>query len=229
MAALVILSVAIGWLYTFLWSLSFWPQVILNWRRKSVQGFSQDFAHLNVVGFLCYTLYNLAFLTSREIQAQYKERHDGNANVVRVNDLVFAGHAFLLSSVQLGQSYYYASGGRASDTDATAPRTSAFARVSLLGIAIGVLVALFLALSNSFGLVLLDFVNLLSWVKLYITLVKYFPQISLNYRRKTTRGFSVANVVLDFTGGVLSFMQLAIDGGIINHDWSALYGDIGKL
>jgi len=32
------LQSALGWTYTGAWSLSFWPQTILNFRRKSVTG-----------------------------------------------------------------------------------------------------------------------------------------------------------------------------------------------
>lgn len=54
------LSYFIGWTYFLAWSASFYPQAILNWRRKSVQGLSMDFIHLNVLGFLCYSVRNAA-------------------------------------------------------------------------------------------------------------------------------------------------------------------------
>lgn len=50
------LSHLIGWAYFIAWSASFYPQAILNWRRKTVQGLSMDFVHLNVVGFLFYSV-----------------------------------------------------------------------------------------------------------------------------------------------------------------------------
>ena len=34
-------SSIIGWLYFFAWSVSFWPQVVENWARGSVDGLSQ--------------------------------------------------------------------------------------------------------------------------------------------------------------------------------------------
>lgn len=33
----------------------------------------------------------------------------------------------------------------------------------------------------------------------------------MNYKRKTTQGFSIGSVVLDFTGGVLSILQMLLD------------------
>lgn len=51
-----LISHLLGWAYFLAWSASFYPQAILNWRRKSVQGLSMDFIYLNVLGFLCYTV-----------------------------------------------------------------------------------------------------------------------------------------------------------------------------
>ena len=54
----------------------------------------------------------------------------------------------------------------------------------------------------------LDFLYVCSYVKLFITLVKYVPQAAMNYRRKSTVGWSIGNVILDLTGGVLSITQM---------------------
>lgn len=57
---------------------------------------------------------------------------------------------------------------------------------------------------------------------------RYFPQIILNYKRKSTVGCNVHNFLLDFTGGVLSVAQLLMDAHF-THDWSAITGDIAKF
>ena len=41
-------SSALGWLYFVSWSVSFYPQAVLNYRRKSVVGMSFDFQTLTV-------------------------------------------------------------------------------------------------------------------------------------------------------------------------------------
>jgi len=46
----------------------------------------------------------------------------------------------------------------------------------------------------------------MGYCKAAITFVKYVPQVYLNYSRKSTVGFSLANVVLDLMGGILSFI-----------------------
>ena len=47
--------------------------------------------------------------------------------------------------------------------------------------------------------------------KVLISFVKYIPQVYLNYKRKRTDGWSLENVLLDLTGGLLSFVQIFID------------------
>ena len=50
-------SSALGWLYFVSWSVSFYPQAVLNYRRKSVVGMSFDFQTLNLLGYSCYSMY----------------------------------------------------------------------------------------------------------------------------------------------------------------------------
>ena len=101
------LSAALGYTYFLSWSLSFYPQAILNYNRKRTVGLSTDFCLLNVLGFACYSIYNVAFFWSNEVKEQYKERHDGKTNMVQANDVAFAIHALLLSSFTYAQIYYY--------------------------------------------------------------------------------------------------------------------------
>lgn len=56
-----------------------------------------------------------------------------------------------------------------------------------------------------------DLIVLMGMMKVAISFVKYIPQVFLNWQRKKTTGWSLENVLLDFTGGMLSFMQIFID------------------
>ena len=58
--AIAAVSSTIGWAYFSCWSLSFWPQTLLNWSRKSVEGLSFDYVALNLLGFSCYAAFNCA-------------------------------------------------------------------------------------------------------------------------------------------------------------------------
>ena len=45
-----VLSGLFGWVYFFAWSASFYPQPLLNWRRRSTTGTTVDFPFINVLG-----------------------------------------------------------------------------------------------------------------------------------------------------------------------------------
>lgn len=67
-----------------------------------------------------------------------------------------------------------------------------------------------------------------SYVKLFITIVKYVPQAWMNYKRKSTEGWSIGNILLDFTGGVLSLVQMFLLS--INYDdWGSIFGSPTKF
>lgn len=59
-------------------------------------------------------------------------------------------------------------------------------------------------------------------------MVKYVPQAWLNYKRKSTVGWSIGQILLDLAGGVLSLVQLVIDSSFQN-DWSGITGNPVKL
>ena len=69
------------------WTISFYPQSILNWQRKSVAGFSLEFAILNVFGFFFYSLYSVGGFIYPHL----------GTGVVELNDMLFAVHAYLIS------------------------------------------------------------------------------------------------------------------------------------
>ena len=86
-----------GWLYFSAWSLSFYPQIILNVQRKTTQGLTPDFPSLNVLGFSCYTISTAVFLYSPAVRSQYAARHPVSPEpTVRFNDLAFGVHALIL-------------------------------------------------------------------------------------------------------------------------------------
>jgi hypothetical protein len=60
-------------------------------------------------------------------------------------------------------------------------------------------------------------------VKLGVTVCKYVPQALMNCAKQSTVGWSIGNVLLDFTGGVLSIGQLLLDGATLG--WGGVVGD----
>lgn len=214
-----LLSSIIGYTYFCAWSISFYPQVILNFKRKSTAGLSNEFAVLNVFGFLCLCCVYISFYFSKTIQRQYKERHGADAEItVQSNDVAFAVHAFVLCCVQLSQIVLY----RGFDAAPLAPAVK-------IGLATWLVVcAIFSALVMEEHLSSwLDFLYMLSFVKVVISLTKYIPQLELNYKRKSTCGWNVWNVLLDFTGGTLSIVQQIGDSWDLR-DFSAVTGNPAK-
>ncbi|KAF8933770.1 hypothetical protein BGZ52_006788 [Haplosporangium bisporale] len=74
----------------------------------------------------------------------------------------------------------------------------------------------------------IDILYYLSYIKLTISFIKYCPQVYINYKVSSTVGWSIGNILLDFTGGVLSIAQLILDA-YISGDWSGISGDPVKF
>jgi LCT (Lysosomal Cystine Transporter) family transporter len=104
---LIIFSVIVGWVYFAAWSISFYPQVWLNYKRKSVVGLSFDFLALNIVGHSMYAIFNTSLYFSSYFQDEYFRRHPHGMNPVELNDVFFSGHAVILTLITIGQCFYY--------------------------------------------------------------------------------------------------------------------------
>merc|ERR1719462_996280 len=74
----------------------------------------------------------------------------------------------------------------------------------------------------------LTFVDYLSYLKLFITVIKYIPQAWMNYKRKSTDGWSIGNILLDFTGGSLSILQMFLKSYDYD-DWMSIFGNVTKF
>lgn len=57
----------------------------------------------------------------------------------------------------------------------------------------------------------LSAVSFLGYFKLAIAFTKCLPQAYWNWKRKSTVGWSIANVLLDCAGGLFSFLQMALE------------------
>lgn len=216
-------SSILGWIYFFCWSISFYPQVFLNHERRSVVGLSLDYTVLNMLGFLCYSVFNVAFYFSESVQQQYMRRHEGHRNAVELNDVFFSLHAALLVAVSLVQCSIYPRGGQSVSKPTILWTSGTFVVAVVFGLFI-----LFTGNREDSVLNTLNLLYLLSYVKLVTTLVKCLPQIVLNYQRKSTVGWTIWNVLLDIAGGLLSIGQQVLDAKATN-DWTAMTGDPVKF
>ena len=74
----------------------------------------------------------------------------------------------------------------------------------------------------------LDAVYAVGYVKLLVTLIKYTPQVAANFRNRSTAGWSIWQILLDFAGGVLSIAQLVLDSAL-QGDWGGVTGNPVKF
>eukprot|EP01129_Flabellula_baltica_P016641 TRINITY_DN8_c1_g2_i1.p1 TRINITY_DN8_c1_g2~~TRINITY_DN8_c1_g2_i1.p1 ORF type:complete len:254 (-),score=20.73 TRINITY_DN8_c1_g2_i1:716-1477(-) len=207
----------IGWGYFIAWSCSFYPQAFLNWKRKSVVGLSFDFLALNLQGYIWYSSFNLILFFSTYIQHFYIARHHSTTIPVTIPDMVFAVHGLVLVLIQIAQCFIYERGNQ---------------RVSMVTI----LISLFLWMAvNIVGVLAffnimtpLVFIESFGYCKMVITFLKYMPQAYLNFARKSTEGWSIANIILDLTGSILSFGQMFVEAAY-KDDWTIFTGDVPKL
>ncbi|CAG2113597.1 unnamed protein product, partial [Medioppia subpectinata] len=187
----------VGWIYFVIWTVSFWPQNISHFRRKSVIGYNLDFAALNVTGFIFYSFYNSGIYFSKRIQSEYEDWFPRSEIPIQLNDVVYAFHAAFATAVTLVQCYVYERGDQ---------------RMSLPGkLFTGVTwsaAAIQLALCLTSVMTWLTFMYYFSYVKLVVTMIKYIPQAWFNYKRKSTRGWSIWFIYMDFSGGINALLQM---------------------
>lgn len=211
---------ALGVAYFLAWSVSFYPQVLLNYRRKRTDGLSPDFVYLNPLGFICLSIWNGGMIYSSLARSQYAARHDGHVPQVAMSDLAFSVHAAAISLITLGQVWYYRRHTNTTFNDVTAPgereplvRTSVEAskaqhggttsdpaipstpcQFALAGIFISAASSAFFVANGK--LEWLDWLYFISSIKLFVSAVKYAPQIILNWRLGAVEGLAIGQIIL---------------------------------
>ncbi|CAF4783266.1 unnamed protein product [Rotaria sp. Silwood1] len=207
----------VGWIYFLAWSISFYPQIILNFRRRSVIGLNFDFLALNIIGHSCYSVFNVVLYTSSKVQQEYYAKHPHGVLPVLLNDVIFSCHAVFACLVTIIQCLLFERGNQ---------------RISYVARLLGAIFIVFLFISSmislSHHLSTLTLLYFFSYVKLAITIIKYCPQAWMNYKRKSTEGWSIGNILLDFTGGLFSLLQMFLLSTNYN-DWSSIFGSPTKL
>ena len=197
------LSVIFGWIYFAAWSISFYGQVIENYRRSSVSGLNFDFEIYNLVGFTTYTIYNIRGFIDDNL----------GTGTVQIQDIIFSCHALLLTIITIIQILHYFD---------PKDKLQTISNMTITIVLIMIWGAVLLVIVEN-GLEYYDphvkedrkyiFNSLvyMGWCKVFISLIKYIPQVISNYKRKSTIGWNIHNILLDFTGGTFSFGQNIID------------------
>ena len=116
---------------------------------------------------------------------------------MEINDLAAVIHTTLVLLVLTIQCFYYPSGGQEISRPAWAV-CGVSAAVSLLCI----------PLAATGVMTWLQYISVYSYIKIITSLIKYAPQAWLNYQQKSTEGYSVGNMLLDFSGSFFSLTQV---------------------
>lgn len=204
------------------WTISFYPQVVLNYKRKCTIGLASDMLVYDLIGYIALSIYSVEMYYDEGVRRAYRNNHNGNNPAVQINDVFFAVHALFLTIFPLCQMAWY-------DGKKQLPSKLCLVNVGLTitGI-IGYLIAV-LAMDASNGYFTYYYwIYVLGFVKLTVTVLKYIPQILLNYHRQSTEGWNIIQIILDLMGGLFSALQLVLDANDTN-EWNALTGNIQKV
>ncbi|KAI4350580.1 hypothetical protein L6164_005027 [Bauhinia variegata] len=206
-----------GWTAFFFWSCSFYPQVLLNFFRKSVVGLNFNYVVLNNTKHTLYFLYNVTLYFSPAVRFQYHKKYGFDQMIpVAANDVAFSTHAILVTAFLLLQTAMYERGNQ-----------------SISKVTIGIVSAVWIAIAVCFFVALhsnawLWLISIFNTMQVVLAVIKYVPQAAMNFVRKSTEGFGVGNVLLDFSGGVTNYAQM-VTQSIDQNSWVNFSGNIGKV
>lgn len=106
-SAIILISLIVGWVYFAAWSISFYPQIWYNFKRKSVVGLNFDFLALNLLGHTLYAIFNSSLYWITYIEDEYFQRFPRGLNPVELNDVVFSIHASVITALTIAQCFVY--------------------------------------------------------------------------------------------------------------------------
>merc|ERR1711976_581909 len=134
---------------------------------------------------LLYSIYNCSLYYNKKVQSEYFKQNPDSLPPVETNDVFFSIHALLLSTLTLSQIIFY--------NGVKSIKPSKPALIFFLLTFSFIFVQIF-GLLNSKNSSIINVLN-------QISLIKYIPQAYQNYKRKSTTGWSIHNILLDISGG----------------------------
>lgn len=152
-----------------------------------------DFVAMNLTGFLLYSIYNTYgyFVDSTE------------TGKVDLNDIIFAYHALFATGLTVVQIMIYPSKNNKIHT-----------YTIIFLILVWVFCMIYATLTIRWEVFTPDsklgVISIMGYIKLAISTLKYLPQFYWNYKRKSTKGWSIFNILMDLTGGLFSFGQMGL-------------------
>jgi len=218
-----LVSSIIGYTYFMSWSVSYYPQIITIYENGSIDGLSTDYTIITALNCICYALYNSFFFWDKRIRQQYQDENGGPDTPITVesNDVAFALHGLLVSTLLTIQVAYY-----------NGFRTSPLSKATIILIIVLALTTgtyILCILLHIQGFRWIHFLKGMATLKILLASTGYIPQLMLNYRRKSTDGFNIWNIYLDFGGGLLSTVQIILDSVDLGDLRGGIMGNWAKL
>ncbi|XP_058773290.1 cystinosin homolog [Vicia villosa] len=206
-----------GWIAFLAWACSFYPQLFLNFSRKSVVGLNFNYLLLNNTKQTLYLIYNATLYFSNTVQFQYHKKYGFDQMIpVGANDVASSINAVVLTGMILFQTTIYERGNQSISK-------ITIGIVSVVWITVGV--CFFMAFPSNSWLWLIYIFNSMQVI---LSIIKYIPQVAMNFMLKSTVGFSIGNVFLDLSGGFTNTIQMATQS-IDQKSWVNFSGNIGKV
>lgn len=160
---------------------------IRSFSYLSVEGFSLNYLVMNISGYAFYGIYTtLGYFY-----------HEEGAGTVVIADLVFVYHAIAMVIIQTIQVIIY-------------PRGSNRVSSKTIALCIGLWTII---LAEVFFTKIVEVfpesklwnpVSVLGYGKITLSFIKYSPAVYWNYKRKSTKGWSIFNILLDLVGATFS-------------------------
>lgn len=277
------ISEVIGWGYFIAWSISFYPQIYINFQRKSVVGMDFDFATLHIVGFALYTTFNVGLYYVPMIQVwflfsvnsfefekyysnlkftrlcfscdqdEYFQRFPRSLNPVQLSDVFFSCHATIASLIIIYQCFVYDVSIKSSSIPLIDPFSMSY-RVYFVVVILESRSTNFkcytinsrriccychpvrgISSSQSYHVarcsIQLQLHQVINYAQIFATskctlypfqvvhliiqwnliVLLHFLKVYMNCQRKSTAGWCIGTVFLDFVGGILSMLQMILD------------------
>ncbi|PWA34522.1 lysosomal cystine transporter [Artemisia annua] len=218
--------------------MSSWNSVelkVLSTVLGCVVGLNFDFVVLNLTKHTSYLIYNASMFFSSVVQRQYHEKYGFDQMIpVAANDLAFSSHAVLLTAFTLFQITIY---------DVAKPFLKCLFKVMVIifmqrgsqnvsRVTIVIVAAAWIAIAISVIIAIwtnnwLWLISCFNMLQVFMTVIKYIPQAYMNFRRKSTSGFSIGNILLDLLGAIANYGQMTVQS-IDQHSWVNFYGNVGK-
>lgn len=178
-------------------------------RRKSITGLSIDFVLLSFCGFICYSIYNVCFYFSTPLK---QESHIE----VSLHDVIFSLHSTFLNFVLCIMVHFFRKKNEGPHY---------FSNSLLIIVTAAILIESYSVCSQLLGsyfqktlmihpnriIKFSTFLIILGNIKLILTIIKYIPQVWMNWMRRSTKGWSIFIVICDMGGSIFSLAQLVLD------------------